>query len=150
MIVLICVIIENISLFMQNNFIEGPMRYTITWDNHERTILHGHLEPGWDWDTFFGVMADCYMMIRTVRHPVDIVLTGMDESQPSGSILQHLHSLRGSKPPNVGRLVLVRPGKIMQAIHSFYNLISQTQLPMLLADSLDEARALLADYQIRA
>ncbi len=124
------------------------MHYTICWDNDERTILHGHLEPGWDWNTFFDVIADCYMMIRTVRHTVDIVITGLDDAQPSGSILQHLHSIRGNKPYNVGKLVLVRPGKIMQAIHDFYNLISQTQLPMLLADTLDEARDILAKARV--
>lgn len=121
------------------------MSFALKWDNEERTIIRSEVVSAWTWDDFVAQIMGAYAMMYTVDHTVDVIADGMGgQTLPPGDMMIRLRSVRGERPPNMGRLVLVDANPFVRAIGGIMSKVYPYTRGMLrFADTLDEARQLL-------
>jgi hypothetical protein len=124
------------------------MPITAEWGNNEKTIAYWDFEGVWTWDEFRSTQAQSIAMMRTVDHPVDVI-ANMERCQlfPQNAIMNYRVTELISAP-NRGRTVIVGGNVFIKALVATYNRIFKNpHNSLLLADSDEEARALLAKFR---
>lgn len=116
-----------------------------TWDNSEQTVIHIHLETGWTWNDFMDSFQAGYALIYSTNHLVDIIITGLDWNIPPGNMLSRLKRVHQENPDNLGVIISVGYNPIWDKIAGILARVYPADNPPLaFADSLDEAREMLA------
>lgn len=123
------------------------MSMLVRWLDEDRTIVHYRLEDRWTWDEFKKAHDEIMEMMRSVDHPVSLVIEFADLWStlfPSGVVLG-FSSLLDDFPPNHKSAIIVTKASI---VHQTLSEIKQTSFTkaaknMQIVSSLDSAYNLL-------
>lgn len=117
----------------------------ISWDNDEKTVIRCEGEGRWTWDEYHTSLENIMDMIRTVNHPVDLIIIERPGSaMPPGSPQPHFQRVQKLSPPNMGHTVIVVRSALAKAMSALL-----TRLPgnlmgnVNMVGSLDEAHAFI-------
>ncbi|MBN1563022.1 MAG: hypothetical protein JXA10_04240 [Anaerolineae bacterium] len=122
------------------------MTFIVCWDNEDRTVIRTEAVSDWNWDDFVSQIMGAYAMMYTVHHTVDVIADGLGGwTLPPGDMMGRLRSVRGERPPNMGRLVLVNANPFVRAVVGIMGKVYPEDAAMThLVDTIDDARELLA------
>ncbi len=116
------------------------------WDDAEQTMGRYILSGDWTWDELQPVMSDSWAQIAKRESVVDSIMIFESRFLPPNA-MPHLRKLATDRPANTGIVVLVGAGIIQRSmIQVFTRIYSNTlrrEVPVVFAESLDEARQML-------
>jgi len=125
------------------------MPIQVVWDNEEKTIIRYIIEGNWTWDEMNRAVATSNAMLDAAEGKIHFI-HDMRESRgvPSGALSQ-LRRYIGKEHPKTGQSIIVGTQKstMMQLGQSLLNMVHKIykrDWGFLFADSLEEARQLLA------
>jgi hypothetical protein len=121
------------------------MGFSTTWDNTEQTILRVSYDGLWDLRDFRSSTSQAYEMIRSVAHPVNVIL---DLSLSSGMPYRFSSAIRDvnqDMPQNTGQIILVQKNLLVEVmINAMAVLVRGQRRPFTMVRTLAEARRLAA------
>jgi len=124
------------------------MTITPRWDNDEKTTIHLKFEGEWTWDEMSEARRQGRVMMDSVPHSsIDFII---DLRATDWSPLNPLRNLRrfiGELCPKTGVTVIVGMGPLLGSMLSIFGTVYKVlarQLNYTTADTLDEARAIIA------
>ncbi|MBZ0290046.1 MAG: hypothetical protein K8I30_20645 [Anaerolineae bacterium] len=121
----------------------------IYWDTDEKLLMVAEFNQPWTWDEFHATVEQINLMINSIDHSADIIIWHKVEL-PEGNPIPHLSRTLRSQPANLGKTVIVMPptthsmGHFLKSITSVINKANPGAKKILAADTLDNARDLLA------
>jgi hypothetical protein len=123
------------------------MPITVQWDNEAKTIVLWTFEGRWSWDEFRAQQAASVALLSSVSHRVHVIADLSQSSQIPRDAFSNYQVSETASAPNRGRTVVVAPQNIFvqTAIATYNKIVNPT---FLLADSVGEARALLAKENV--
>ena len=124
------------------------MGIKLLWDNQDKTILRHIYEGQWTADDYRDAMEESRRMLLSVAHPVDLVLDMRRSAPPPFGILPVYQETDHLVPNNQRLVVMVKPGMIMKALNRIIGDIApKSSANRIVAENIEEARALIAEYQ---
>jgi hypothetical protein len=130
------------------------MTVTVAWDDEAKTILRYEFTDPWTWDEFFAVLDADDDLIGSVEHTVHVIFdaTGMRFVPPNP--VAQFKNVASLINPRLGILVIVGNNlwfqKVGEIFHVLYGRRVQGISKVLSTQTLDEARALIAEHQHEA
>ena len=122
------------------------MTATFEWDNTEQTMGRYELTGNWTWEEIDQVMADSWAQISKLNSIVDSIMIFENRSLPSNA-MPHLRKMATERPANTGILVAIGAGiiqrSVVQVFTRAYSSTLRREVPIMFANSVDEARQLL-------
>jgi hypothetical protein len=112
------------------------------WDNEEKTIIRYDFDGKWTWEEFRDKQTEANALFAEVDHPVDVILDLLkSESRPT-NLFVHIRESEAHRPPNHGRLVVVRSGQFVRTMLATYQRLfgSRDKIETIRVDTLEEAR----------
>ena len=117
------------------------------WDDAEQTMGIYVLSGNWTWDELQPVMTDSWTQISKRDGIVDSIMIFENRFLPANPMPQ-LRKMTTERPANTGIVVAVGAGIIQRSvIQVFTRIYSSTlgrEVPILIAESVDQARQILA------
>ncbi len=120
------------------------------WDNEEKTVIRYIIDGHWTWDEMNAAVAVSNAWLDEANRKIDFIHDmRSSEGVPPGALTQ-LKRYIGKEHPNTGRSVVVGAKKsvansfakgLLDMVHKLY----KRDWGFVFADSLEEARALLAE-----
>ena len=121
------------------------MSITIAWDNQDKTILKGTVAPPFTWEELFDQWDIAAEMIRSMPHPVHLIVISQSTGFPPGNALAQLNRISTNVPQNLGLAIMVTTNRFIALINStLFKLSPRFSRRGRVASSLDEAYALIA------
>ena len=121
------------------------------WDNAEQTVGRYDLTGNWTWDELDEVMDESWAKIAKRDVVIDSILIFENRSLPPNA-MPHLRKLATERPANTGILVAIGAGiiqrSVVQVFTRAYSSTLRREVPIMFADSLDEARQILAQKRV--
>jgi hypothetical protein len=127
------------------------MGIKLLWDNQEKTVLC-HIYAGkWTPDDFRGAVEESRQLLLSVGHPVDLIIEMSKSDPPPFGVLPAYQEADSLVPDNQRLVVMVKPGTIMKALNRIIaDIAPRASANRMIVDSLEEARALIAECQSKA
>ena len=126
------------------------MGIEVVWDNEEKTIIRYDYGSAWTWEDYWAASQSAREMLKTVAYEVDIIANFEAGMRPPLSAISHFKQSLDTTPENLGVVVVAGRDDLLKALVSIFNKIyDQFRLTVLIASSLDEARAILAERRAR-
>jgi hypothetical protein len=122
------------------------MALTVTWEADKRAVLI-MLDTPWTFLDFQKVIAQAHTMIRTVQHPVDLIMWHQ-VPLPSRDMMIVFRDAFKKQPDNIGRIIVI-PNKFtpftvfMSRLAELFEKLYPGKSKMMLAKSIEEARSLI-------
>jgi hypothetical protein len=124
------------------------MSVSLHWDNEERSVLRYDFYGRWTWDEFAPEFERANIYLRLSNWTIHFIMCLGDEAArnhlPPGALIRAINIHRNA-PPNTGKTVIVNAGMVYRTVAqtgaAAYPAIGKKYL---FADTLEEARALLA------
>jgi hypothetical protein len=114
------------------------------WDNTEKTIIRYDYEGTWTWDDLHKALEESHTMMRTVSHPVDVIIdVSSSRLIPSGA-LGRSKNITDNKPDNHGKTMVVGANSFIQGLSDLFRKIYRKELTVTYVATLEEARRQLA------
>lgn len=124
------------------------MGIKLLWDNEEKTILRHVYDGEWSPEGYHAAMQESQRMLMSVPHAVDVILDMRRSATPPFGILPAYQEADKLVPDNQRLVIMVRPGMIMKALNRIISDIApRSSANRIVANSMDEARALIDEYQ---
>lgn len=128
------------------------MSISVTWDNEQHTIIRYDLATGWTWQDLMQAFMDDDALFDSVDHVVHLVFRPVGETILPSNPVPYLGTLASMiKRSSVGLVVLVTTDRWAQKVGEiFYNVYGKTApgiAGVMMAATLDEARAIIAAYE---
>jgi hypothetical protein len=121
------------------------MPVAIEWGNYEHTILIGTLDWPWSWDELSAGWHSAVEMMRSVEHPVHMIVVGKTTRFPIGNILSNLTAITKNVPSNIGLAVMVTENRFQETINTiFFKLSPSLRHKGFVVNSLEKALELVA------
>jgi hypothetical protein len=125
------------------------MGITVLWDNDEQTAIRYVLDGTWTWEDMRAAIATSNAMLEQANRKIDFLYDMTHSDGIPNGILSHLRSLVGREQPNTGRQLIVGAKKsvttaMARRLLSIVEKVYGANWQIAFADTLDEARALLA------
>jgi hypothetical protein len=118
---------------------------TVSWDNEAKNIIRYDFQGRWTWEDFYAASAQAFAMTRSVTHRVDAISNFHEGAVLPPNAMYHFRHAMISAPPNRGVNVIVGATTFVKTlIKIFSNLNKRLGQRLVLANSLDDARMLLA------
>ncbi len=121
------------------------MGVNISWDNGEKTALRYDFKGRWTWEEFDAAALEAFAMTGSVTHTVDSISNfEIGATLPPNALFQFRRAM-SKAPPNRGITVIVGGSLFIKTmVTTFSRLNKQLGERLQIADSLEQARALLA------
>jgi hypothetical protein len=121
------------------------MPITVTWDNDDQTAIRYDFDGRWTWSEFHRAANEAFALTRSVTQTVDsISYFKPGVTLPPDALFQFRHAMADA-PSNRGTTVIVGGSAfIVMMVSIFSKLNKALGERLLVANSLDQARALLA------
>jgi hypothetical protein len=122
------------------------------WDNAEQTIIRTIFDEEYGWEDFYAAVREMHRMVASVPHTVDLILV-QHRKLPPGNPLAHFQTAFKQQPPNTGRVIVINAAQsqavrsFMKALASIMDRLYPQKGSVLFADSLEDARRILADIR---
>jgi hypothetical protein len=126
------------------------MPISVSWDNDDKTTIRYDFNGQWTWDEFRVSSENAFAMTRSVSHTVDSI-SNFDPTTtlPPNALFQFRRAMT-TAPKNRGVTVIVGGALFVRTmVGVFGKLNRQLGERLLLADTLDQARARLAERRSR-
>ena len=124
------------------------MSVTVSWDNDDRTTIRYEFERDWIWDEFYAASENAFALTRSVEHTVHSISYFKPGASLPPNALMHFRRAMVNAPRNRGVTVIVGGSLfITTMVRVFSKLNRSLGERLLLADTLEQARALLAARQ---
>jgi len=121
------------------------MTIKVSWDSDEKTIIRYDFEGKWTWAEFHTATEDAFALTRTVPHTVDSISNFMPGAALPGDALFQFRRAMSNAPSNRGITVIVGGSSFIKALVGVFGKLNQALgRRLMLADTLDQARAILA------
>jgi hypothetical protein len=122
----------------------AAMNITVSWDNDDKTIIRYDFQGQWTWDEFHKTSKEAFAMTRSVEHRVDSISNfHKGAALPPNALFQFRQAMTNA-PKNRGMTVIVGGNTFIKTmVRVFSNLNKQLGERLKIADTLDEARAML-------
>lgn len=122
------------------------MRIDVQWDNADKTAVRYDFGDGWTWEDLQQVRKVLHTLAAEVDHPFDLIANFENERWPSPGAMDHFRAGWESVPSNLRHVIVSGGGTWVRAlVKTFATLHPSHGRRLLVAASLDEARALLHD-----
>lgn len=116
------------------------------WYETDKSVGYYELIGNWTWEEVYQVMGESWAEISKVDATVDSIMISKSLSLPP-SAMAHLRSLSQNRPANAGIMVIVGASSfqrsIIQVFSSIFSNTLRREVPLIFADSVEEAYALL-------
>jgi hypothetical protein len=124
------------------------MKVRVKWDNPERTAILMVFEQGWVWDEYAAAQRDCYALIQSVPHVVDIIIDStISRGIPPNAIAQARNFTR-TRPENAGQIIVVGASKFVRTMgQTVVQLLPNAGIQFAFVDTFHEARSLVERRQ---
>jgi hypothetical protein len=122
------------------------------WDNPEQTAILTIFDEEYGWEDFYAAVREMHKLVTTVPHSVDLILV-QHKKLPPGNPLAHFQTAFKRQPPNIGRVVVINSAQtsavrsFMKALASIMDRLYPQRGGVLFADSVEDARRILADIK---
>lgn len=117
----------------------------VSWDNEAKTILRYDFQGRWTWEDFYAASAQAFAMTHSVQHRVDAISHFHHGSVLPANAMFHFRHAMVSAPANRGMNVIVGANAVVRTLIKMFSSINkQLAARLAIADSLDDARMLLA------
>lgn len=127
------------------------MPVLVAWESDARKIIHLTIEGQWNWAEFYRAANTVIQMMESVRTRVDFILEARTDDVPDEAIRQIEAASGFLLHPQAGRAVMVGGrGYLRNLVSAFSHLYPRAALRLSAADTVDEARALLAEPRVDA
>jgi hypothetical protein len=116
----------------------------VIWDNEEKNIVRYVFEGKWTLDELYAVMKEEDQMMAAVTHRVDVIVDFQDSGAIPDRLLANFPKIFESSSashPNVGMTVIIGAAGFAEMLA---NIFSKVFTRMLTAQTLEEARAIIA------
>ena len=119
------------------------MGFSITWDNAEQTILRVTYDGHWDLEDFRSSNSQAYEMIKSVAHPVNVILDMRLSSGMPNGFGSAIRDVNRGMPLNTGQIILVQKNLLVEImVNAMSRLVRGQRRPFTMVHTLDEARRL--------
>lgn len=127
------------------------MPFVVVWDNEDHTVIRTETHGYWTWDEYHRALDAALDMMTSVEHTVDIINVRLPGSvTPSGNPLPHLMRASRIYPAHHRMTINVGSNTIGRSLTKvFLRLFPQFSKRLMIADSLEEARALIAELDAK-
>ncbi len=120
------------------------MSITVKWANPEETTIHIVFRGHWELPEFHTAAQQAFEMIDSVSKQVDIIVDIQQGNRLPGDFISALRRVSFRKHANFRMLVLVGANTFVRAIANAVRKVWRRQARFAMADTLDEAYAILA------
>ncbi len=121
------------------------MTITVEWDDAEQTILRNDYSGSWTWEEYIEAGRQNNALIAAMPHRVDIIANMREGTMPrGGSAIAISTRVIRSAPPNRGIIVVVINPLLKALVSVFKKLDNNLGSITFAADSMDEARRVVA------
>jgi hypothetical protein len=121
------------------------MAITVEWDDADKTILRNDYTGAWTWDEYIEAGRQNNELVASVPHRVDIIANMREGTMPrGGSAIAISTRVIRSAPPNRGIIVVVINPLLKALVSVFKKLDNDIGSITFAAESLDEARRVVA------
>jgi hypothetical protein len=118
---------------------------TVAWDNDQKTIICYDFHGRWTWEDFYASTAQAFAMTRSVTHRVDTISHFRHGTVMPPNAMFHFREAMVNAPKNRGVNVIVGGTIFVRTLVKMFSRINKNLADRLvIADSMDEARMLLA------
>ena len=122
------------------------MTIRISWDNDAHTLLRYQFDAAWCWDDLYRAIDEGLKLAAGRFTEIDTIFdASVNFRLPSGNMLFHARRLLDFLPTQRGKVVIVAKLPLLRNVVGIINHVYRTNF--LIAGTLDEARALLAQYR---
>lgn len=131
-----------------------PTRISVGWDVRPNdqagdvpppTTVLWEFQRGWTWEDFRAARQISEGLVRSVAYDVDIIFNLNKTAVPKGNTLQQLRAMSRNTSPNVGvRVIANADGFAIAIVRVGLKAFGFGPGGMAFADSVDEARAMIA------
>ena len=124
------------------------MGVNVLWDNDAHTAIRYDFEGQWTWSEFDAATKTAFELTRSVDHAVDSISNFRPGALiPSNALFQFRRAMVDA-PKNRGITVIVGSSTFIKTLVSVFSRLNRSfGERLLLADTLDQARALLLARQ---
>ena len=127
------------------------MGIRIEWDDEEKMILCHIYEGNWTVEDFYLAVDESRRLLLEVGHPVDLIVDMRTSAAPPSGILPAYRYADQRVPDNQRLIVMVKTDSVMKAFNRVIGDIApRASENRYLADSMEEARELIANHAARA
>ncbi|RMF79804.1 MAG: hypothetical protein D6737_10200 [Chloroflexi bacterium] len=125
------------------------MSIIVKWDNNQRTVIRYIFEGTWQWQDFYQSIADGHVLMNEVDYRVHAIIDIQNSHTFPKDLLLHLKPINTKLHPNTGMTVLVGANSFVHALHFIlWRIRPRLEERFMILDSLEEARAFLATYEL--
>lgn len=128
------------------------MAIELYWDNEEETVMHCVFGKGWTWDQMFQTLDTIKKVTSNRDYEIGAIIDVTDGvSVPGGSIFNFdtrnkaMKMLKMSEDGKGPMVILGANGFIKTIYNAFSTLDKRAQSDVYFANSIDEARVILAE-----
>lgn len=122
------------------------MPIQVNWDGDSHTTLLLHFDPEWSWDDFHSMVLRMADLARQVEHPVDLIFDLSVSRSVGSEAVVHIRRWIALWPPNTGHIAAISRQLMVTAVISILTRTTPAcRGNVSMADSLDEARRILAE-----
>ena len=119
----------------------------VSWLDQDQRVVHQYVFGKWDWDDFYAQHTEIVAMMRSVTHPVHLLVQLEDVSVlsiPAG-LFTHVRRTLVDFPPNHTSIVAVSNNRLIKALVKVIIKLapSDSTRNITIVGTLDEACALL-------
>ena len=121
------------------------MNIQVSWDNDEKTIIRFDYSQGWTWEDFAEAGRLVEKMRAEVKHTVHTIANFEDGAFPPMGAMGKFRTAQENMPED-SVVVVVGGGMFITAlVSSFSRVYQKLSKRLIMADSLDDARAKIAN-----
>lgn len=126
------------------------MPVTVVWDDAKCTRMLITFEGRWSAAELEAMAVECHRILEQVDHPVDYIVQYQNASWLPSNAFTQGRKLRQYAHPKDGRAVIVTSNPIIVELVLLFNAIGDgLGIPFYFARTVEEARSLLAERQLR-
>jgi hypothetical protein len=129
------------------------MGIRVVWDNEEQTVIRYIFENDWAWEDVRVAAETSNKMLEEIARVTHFIYDTSQISRVPQGALTHLRRFVGKEHPLTGRSVLVGAPKtggvqFARGLMRMMQRVYKADWRFVFADSLDEARAILAEHPV--
>ncbi len=122
------------------------MTITVSWDNEAHTTILFAVHRKCEWEAFWAAVQQTHALMCEPPHTVDLIVSAALGALPGSGALLHFKRIYSEAPANHGLTIVVGAGFFHKMLVSTFSKVYLNLGDLVrVADSVDEARAILAD-----
>lgn len=133
------------------------MDVTLSWENHEKTILRYHVKQGWNWEDLCALLDRNARLSADNGYAIDMMIDVSDTAPIPSDALFGLNAMESARQfahhvETFGyNIVIVGAARMVQAMYTRFHITQSTSAPLVqFTATLHEAHTLLNRQRLRS